>query len=214
MEDLNSTAAGIAHDINNELTLILNHLSLRNVDAARVATKRCASLARNLLTLCRHSRLSPDNRAVDLTAFVSDFALNLRLPEDILLDLDLPAEPRLVLADPAYLTRILLNLVRNSCDAMSESETPESGTLSIRLSGDAASGGVVSVQDSGPGIHPSWSDCIFEPWFSTKGPGGSGLGLAIVRDLMQKQGGSIVLNARPGEGACFELRFQPCSGAI
>lgn len=201
MEDLSSAAAGIAHDINNELTLILNYLAMRNTEAARSATSRCALLTSTLLALCREKTVATGRWPVDLAAFLKDYAATLHLPEGIRLELDVPARPQPVQANPESLTRILTNLIRNACDAMAGT-----GTLQIRLAG-----ALLVIEDSGPGIHPEDRQRVFEPWYSTKGAKGTGLGLPIVRELMEQQGGSVALNTSPGKGACFELRFQPCS---
>lgn len=196
LESLGSAAAGIAHDINNQLTLILNHLSVTNLDAAREAVTRCASLTAGLLSWCRGEslRLTP----LDPAAFLRHFVSSLDLPNGITLHLRIGAAQN-IMAEPAALARVLTNLISNACAAAGPG-----GVICIALHGLT-----LSVEDSGPGVPPELSKRIFEPFFTTKSSGGAGLGLAIVREIMAQHAGSVTLHSKPGEGSCFELRFRP-----
>jgi two-component system NtrC family sensor kinase len=196
LEMIGSAAAGIAHDINNQLFLIVNHLSLSDVAGARRAAEHCAALTASLLTYCKGDpiEVASTNPAVFLRKFVAQ----LRLPEGIDLCLNAPDLLPDITADPLALTRALNNLISNACDAMNGS-----GTLRI-----TASPRMIEVSDSGPGIPPGYSERIFEPFFSTKGAHGTGLGLSIVRELMRQQGGSVTVLSDQGRGARFALRFR------
>jgi signal transduction histidine kinase len=196
LEMVGSAAAGIAHDINNQLTLILNHLSTSDVDSAMAAVSRCCHLTAGLLSYCRGESLKL--RPMDPAAFVRDFVNTLSIPAGIRLLVDAPAGIPEVLADPSALMRVLTNLTLNACDAMNGS-----GTLRI-----AASEHTIEVTDSGPGISALDRRRIFEPFFTTKGSRGTGLGLAIVREIMHQHGGAVLLRSTPGEGATFQLRFR------
>lgn len=197
LETLGAAAAGIAHDINNELNLIVNHLSRRDVESAMRAAERCSALTGSLLSYCKGDSVAAvsTNPAVFLRTFVEQ----LRLPAGI--DLVLDAAPLLpaISADPLALKRALTNLISNACDAMEGR-----GTLSI-----TAAPHMIMVGDSGQGVPEELSRRIFEPFFTTKGAGGTGLGLAIVRKLMRQQGGSVSVCSEPGRGALFTLRFRP-----
>jgi signal transduction histidine kinase len=202
LEILGYAAAGIAHDINNHLTLILNHLSLKDADSARATTNRCAALTSSLLAYSRGEE--PTLQAIDPVAFLQDFVDSLSLPGDVALQLDLPAALPLIQADPVALTRVLVNLVNNACDAMKQR-----GTLRLR-----ASAGCMQVEDSGPGIPRPLRESVFQPFFSTKGSAGTGLGLAIARDLMRGQGGILRLVGAAPQGALFELCFRPAPRVV
>lgn len=200
LELIGSAAAGIAHDINNQLLLIVNHLSLsdgaRDIEAAQRAAERCSALTASLLAYCKGNpiELSSTNPA----AFLRNFVTQLRLPEGIDLHLDAPALLPAISADPLALTRALTNLISNACDAMD-------GSGALRIT---ASPRMIEVSDSGPGIPVDCRARIFEPFFTTKGAHGTGLGLSIVRELMRQQGGSVTVHSEPGRGARFTLRFR------
>jgi signal transduction histidine kinase len=196
MEMIGSAAAGIAHDINNQLHLIVNHLSLTDVEGAQRAAERCAALTASLLAYCKGDpvEVSSTNPAV----FLRNFVARLRLPEGIHLQLNVPALIAAIAADPLALTRVLTNLISNACDAMDGK-----GTLRI-----TASPRMIEVSDSGRGIPFEIANRIFEPFFTTKGAQGTGLGLSIVRELMRQQGGSVTAHSAPGRGARFTLHFR------
>jgi two-component system NtrC family sensor kinase len=187
-------AAGIAHDMNNELTLILNHLERPDVPLAQLSTRRCARLASNLLSFCKGEPLNLEktNVAGYLTTFASELSAAAGLRLDINFEDALPD----ILAEPFALHRVLANLVSNASDALH-------GHGRILIS---AKPGVIEVRDSGPGIPPENLARIFEPFYTTK-PRGTGLGLAIVKDLMRLQTGSVSVQSEPGGGAVFTLRF-------
>jgi signal transduction histidine kinase len=196
LETIGSAAAPVAHDINNQLLLIVNYLMLPDVEAALRVAERCAALTAGLLACCKGDpvQVSSTNPAV----FLRNFVAQLRLSQGIDLHLNVPDLLPAISADPLALARALTNLISNACDAMHGS-----GTVRI-----AASPRMIQVSDSGPGIPAGCGERIFEPFFSTKGAGGRGLGLSIVRQLMREQDGSVTVHSDPGRGAQFTLRFR------
>jgi signal transduction histidine kinase len=197
LEIIGSAAAGIAHDVNNQLTLIVNHLAVADVAGAQHAAQRCAALTSSLLAYCRREPVVLD--AIDPASFLKTFVTEFRLPAGVELQLIAPDTSPAIAADALALTRILTNLVMNACDAMASR-----GTIRIVCVPLA-----IEVADYGPGIPAECLNKIFEPFFTTKGANGTGLGLAIVRDLMRRQGGSVTVRSQPGEGARFKLSFRP-----
>jgi two-component system NtrC family sensor kinase len=204
LERLGSAAAGIAHDINNQLTLIVNHLSSQNltgrnpypVDAALAAVDRCASLTESMLTCARDQKVPLE--PLDLCAFLGEVLAKIHLPKGVWLVTQIPASLPLIAADPLTLERALSNLLSNACTAMNNA-----GTLRI-----SASARKIEVADSGPGISPDDIGRVFEPFFTTRGAQGTGLGLAIVREIMHQHCGSVSVRSDPGRGAQFTLRFR------
>jgi signal transduction histidine kinase len=196
MEMIGSAAAGIAHDINNQLTLIVNHLAVPDLEAAQRATECCSALTTSLLAYCRGDAVEP--ASTNPAVFLRTFAAQLRLPEGIELNLNVPDLLPAISADPLALTRVLTNLISNACDAME-------GKGNLRIT---ASPREIEVSDSGGGIPAEFAARIFDPFFSTKGIRGTGLGLSIVRDLMRRQGGSVSVQSEPGRGARFKLKFR------
>jgi two-component system NtrC family sensor kinase len=196
LEIIGSAAAGIAHDVNNQLNLIVNHLAVADVPAAQRAAQRCAVLTSSLLAYCRREPVVLD--AIEPTDFLRAFATDLRLPDGVDLQLVAPEASPAISADTLALTRILTNLLLNACDAIKNQ-----GTIRIVCAPLA-----IEVADYGPGIPAENLERIFDPFFTTKGANGTGLGLAIVRDLMRRQRGSVSVRSEPGQGARFKLSFR------
>ncbi len=195
-EIIGSAAAGIAHDINNQLTIIVNHLASADVDGARAAVERCSALTRSLLGYCRGEPLALTG--LDPALFLKRFTGQIRLPGNIELEVKIPDTLPAINANAFAVKRALTNLIANACAAMEDK-----GTLRI-----TAAPGVIEVGDTGPGIRAEHRKEIFAPFFTTKGAHGTGLGLAIVRELMHQQGGSVTVQSEPGCGARFTLRFR------
>jgi signal transduction histidine kinase len=196
LESIGSAAAGIAHDINNQLTLIVNHLAVADMQRAQEAVRRCSQLTEGLLSYCKGQTTAAG--PFDPASFLRRFAEELLLPPGIALVLEIPACLPAVMAEPVGTMRALSNLVSNACAAMEGV-----GTLWI-----TAAPGTIEVRDSGPGIPNGCARQIFEPFFSTRGANGTGLGLAIVRETMRQQGGAVSVRSAPGKGAHFVLRFR------
>jgi signal transduction histidine kinase len=195
LENIELAAAGIAHDINNQLMLIVNYLSLADVESAQTAVGRCSALTSSLLSYCKGDAIAVGPVRPEI--FLREFVAGISLAEGIELVLDVPEGLPVISANALALTRVLMNLVSNGCSAMAGN-----GTLRI-----AATPGTVEVSDSGPGIAAELRERIFEPFFSTKGAEGTGLGLAIVRSLMRQQSGWVRLDSEAAVGARFILEF-------
>lgn len=122
------------------------------------------------------------------------------LPPSVAVRVECPAHLPPILGDAAQLAIVLRNLVRKARDAM-----PEGGTLTIRAAQE--NGEVhISVADTGIGIDETQISRITEPLFTTKARG-LGLGLSITRSILEKHGGHLTAQSRPGEGTVFTLRL-------
>ena len=194
LETIGSAAAGIAHDLNNQFTLILNHLAVSDLASAHDAVSRCVALTSGLLAWCRGE--SAPLQPTDLAAAVRRFAAHAGIPEHVRLNIEIAEGLSPVLGDETGIYRALDNLFRNACAAMNAS-----GKVRI-----VVRSGEIDVEDSGPGIAPENLHAHFRAFFSTRG---SGLGLAIVRDIMRRHGGSVTVQSTPGAGAKFTLHFRP-----
>ncbi|MGG5817795.1 PAS domain-containing protein [Falsiroseomonas sp. HW251] len=223
-------AAGLAHDFNNALHVVLGNLGRaetrladeqevrRALDRARRGGEHVAALTRQLLAFARRSRLQP--RAVSLNAVLSDcndaFARAVGATVDLRYDLD-PALPW-CMADPAQLEAALLNLLSNARDA-----TASGGRVTIRTratiigpretltAGSAARPGpyvMLSVEDEGRGMEPEILERAVEPFFTTKPGRGIGLGLATVHGFGRQSGGFIEIDSAAGHGTQVRL-FLP-----
>lgn len=195
LEILGSAAAGIAHDLNNQLNLIINHLAVADIEGAHRVVERCAALTGNLLTFCKDDAFEVS--AIDPAEFLLDFVDQIEVSEGIEVRLDLAASLPAISANALALTRALTNLISNACDAVH-------GKGVIRI---IASPRAIDVADSGEGVSEEIRPRIFDPFFTSK-EAGTGLGLTIVRDLMYRQGGSVSVHSEPGQGAHFILHFR------
>jgi signal transduction histidine kinase len=109
-----------------------------------------------------------------------------------------------VLADPDQLHRILVNLLRNSREALEAAGRMDDGRVRVSLDQEA---GVSAIRfaDNGPGLPEKATTHLFQPFAGSARSGGAGLGLAISRELAQAHGGDLLLVANGSEGAVFEL---------
>jgi two-component system, cell cycle sensor histidine kinase and response regulator CckA len=206
-------ASGIAHDLNNELTLILGNLEVAMdrlppgydvqdwLDHARSAAGRCADMSRRLQDLGRASR-APLAR-LELMDVIDEARLLLECIKPPHITLTIEGQPKLlILGDATEIQRVFVNLGTNAFHAM-----PTGGTL--RIKADRYLNQVyVQVEDSGCGIPVSLQKRIFEPFFTTRAElGASGLGLATVRQIMHNHAGRVTVDSKPNQGSNFILEF-------
>jgi len=229
MEAIGRLAGGIAHDFNNLLSVILGYLDLARaglpadthvaefLGESRLAAERAADLTRQMLAFSRKQMLQP--RVINLGAVLNDMQPMVRrlVGEDIAFGINLAAGPLYIRADKSQLEQVVLNLVVNARDAM-----PDGGVLGIDVQSvffDSEYAGsqhgvapgryvMMAVSDDGVGMDAATTTRIFEPFFSTKGPGrGTGLGLATVFGIVKQNGGEIWVYSEPGRGTTFKLYF-------
>jgi len=206
-------AAGISHEIDNPVGVILGYaeLLLEDLDAADPQRddvqaiidecRRCKRITGGLLNLARHRE--GDRYEVDLLQLVDAVLGSLRpqaLFRHVALKVEAHAEVSVV-GDVEQLRQILVNLLLNAAQALRGE-----GKIFLRIYRDAAMGGV-EIVDSGPGIPAKLREKIFEPFFTTKPGGeGNGLGLAICRRLADDHGGRLT-PLDLDEGAGFRLEI-------
>ena len=232
MDAIGRLAGGIAHDFNNLLTIITSYseLALDSVipgSAAQArmqeilsAAHRAADLTRQLLAF---SRQQPQAlRVAELNAVVS--AIVKTLPRLIGEDIELVFVPGeglgRVRLDPVQIEQILMNLAANSRDAM-----PQGGRCTIETSHaqldeqyidrkraiiPAGRYAVLTMIDTGAGIHADHLSHVFEPFYTTKPSGkGTGLGLATVYGIVKQNHGFVWVYSEPGMGTTFKI-YLPC----
>ncbi len=214
MDALGRLAGGLAHDLNNLLTVIVgnNEMAFGEVDQKvkgylgeiKRAANRGASMVDKLLAFSRQQPI--EEVTLDLNTILSEMTSLARPLVGEQIDVDVSLDPRLrsVTIDKAQLEQVILNLLVNARDAM-----PDGGTIQVETrNGEVDDGEVVilRVTDNGCGMDEATRARIFEPFFTTKGVGeGTGLGLAVVYGIVEQYGGRIEVRSSPGEGSTFEL---------
>jgi two-component system NtrC family sensor kinase len=209
--------AGIAHELNNPLSVVLGQASLLHADARGGllaeraqeilrAAERCARIVRNFLALARQR--PPERQQVHLNHVVQEvvelLAYTLRA-NAVHVHLHLADELPPLWADPDQLHQVVLNLSTNAYQAMVETPTPRRLTFTTQFDDERARV-ILEVADTGPGILPEIATRIFEPFSTTKPLGvGTGLGLSLCKGIVEGHGGTIGVESQSGHGAVFRI---------
>jgi signal transduction histidine kinase/CheY-like chemotaxis protein len=211
LESMGRLAAGVAHDFNNVLAVVLGSVSLaqsRTTDpelledlaAIEASAERGADLTRHILALGR--REASSQRSVDVRGVVSRLEPVLRrILGQRTLTLALAPDLPPVAMEAVELEQLLLNTATNARDAM-----PGAGVLTIRTRAEPPRWVALEVSDTGHGIPPELLDRVFDPFVTTKGAtGGSGLGLAVCRGVIDQIGGQVTVTSTRGAGTTFRF---------
>ncbi len=236
MEAVGQLAGGVAHDFNNLLTAILGYTALvfealpadspvcHDVREIQMASERAASLTAQLLAFSRRTLLAP--RVIDVNGLIrhTQSLLQRLLGEAVVLTSHLAPDLGAVYADAAQIDQIIVNLAVNARDAM-----PSGGRLAIDTANvlldqafvadhpGAAVGPhvMIAVTDTGTGMDEVVMARLFEPFYTTKGPGkGTGLGLAMVFGIVKQSGGSIWVESQLGVGSTFTVYLPTVDGPL
>jgi PAS domain S-box-containing protein len=214
---LGSLLAGVAHELNNPLAVIIARAVMLEEDVRepalavsvarlRTAAERCAKIVKTFLAMARQK--PRERRPVQLEAVIEAgldmLSYGLRADGvEVTRDMapDLPA----VSADEDQLHQVFLNLLVNAQQALREAPPPRR----ILVTATREAGLVrVDVADTGPGVPAALRARIFEPFFTTKPVGsGTGLGLSVCHGIITAYDGTIEAGLRPGGGALFTVRL-------
>ena len=230
MEAVGRLAAGVAHDFNNMLAVIIGYTELMledlgpgdenldNLQEIKKAADHSADLTRQLLAFSRKQVIEP--RTVDLNKLVrnAEKMLQRLIGEDIEIKFFLEPKLKTTRLDPSQLDQILLNLVVNARDAIEGAGEITVETQNILMDEEYCSSRVdarpgdfvmLAVSDTGCGMDDKTISQVFEPFFSTKKTGkGTGLGLATTYGIVKQNGGFIHIYSEPNHGSTFKI-FLP-----
>jgi PAS domain S-box-containing protein len=235
MEAVGQLTGGIAHDFNNILTVITGTIEILAEAVAKEpqlaaitrmideAAARGADLTQHLLAFARKQPLQP--RDIDINTLIIGTAKLLRptLGEHIEIESVFEDETCAATVDPNQLTTALLNLALNARDAM-----PDGGKLILEtgsvyldenyagMHSDVKPGhyALIAVSDTGIGIPAGILDKVFNPFFTSKGPGkGTGLGLSMVYGFVKQSAGHIKIYSEEGHGTTIKMYLPPGTGA-
>jgi PAS domain S-box-containing protein len=235
MEAVGQLTGGIAHDFNNILTVITGTIEIlaeaveKEPQLSAITTmideaaSRGAELTQHLLAFARKQPLQP--REIDVNTLVIDTAKLLRptLGEQIEIALVFENETCFATVDPNQLATAILNLALNARDAMPDGGKLILETGSVYLDdnyasqhGDVGPGryALIAVSDTGTGISAAIIDKVFNPFFTSKGPGKStGLGLSMVYGFVKQSAGHVKIYSEEGHGTTMRMYLPPGTGA-
>jgi PAS domain S-box-containing protein len=213
---LGELAAGVAHNLNNSLTVIQGRAQLLLMRSADQGNKKslevitqavgdCSQTLRRLLDFSRRET-TRHPMPVDLSELITS-SVEIARPKwqasaersgSIDVRIEAPA-PAVTLGDSAELREVVINLLFNAVDAMTNGGTIEAGT---RVEGKTAR---FWISDTGAGMPKDILARIFEPFYTTKGERGTGLGLSASHGIIENHSGDINVTSEPGKGTRFEV---------
>ncbi len=218
MESVGTLAGGIAHDFNNLLQVIGGYtsmlLSVEERDIAEVdklktiekAVDRASELVSNLLNFSRKNVSMKKEVDLNNEIAVSVKILERTIPKMVKIKTDLDRTISKISADPVQIEQVMLNLGKNSSDAM-----PDGGEILIKTENVENEKGkcvLMTFSDTGLGMDQETKDHVFDPFFTTKEVGkGTGLGLASVYGIVESHEGQIHCKSELGKGTVFTICF-------
>ena len=224
LASIGELAAGMAHEINNPLTVVTGFSEvLMDLDLPKPAkehvrrmhseAQRAARIVQNLLSFARSHE--PEKRHMDVTA-VLEQALELKESDFKISNINItkqwPSDLPHTMVDEHQLVQAVLNILSNAQKAMFVSHGK--GELIVRASrtGDKIR---ISVADDGPGILPDHLKKVFDPFFTTNEVGeGTGLGLSICYAIVRQHEGELWAESQPGQGSTFHIELPIVSPEV
>ena len=202
-------AAGVAHEINNPLAVILGYVKLlerkaegelaEDLGIVRDEALRAQEIVEGLLDLSRPLAAAPE--PVDLRELCEEAVARLTSTDRLgRAAVELQGAARIA-GHPQKLRQVVLNLIKNGAEAAGPG-----GRVVVRVGQTDGGGAEVVVSDSGPGLPAGAAQKLFEPFFTTK-PTGTGLGLAVSLGIVQAHGGTLEATSPEGAGARFTIRL-------
>jgi two-component system cell cycle sensor histidine kinase/response regulator CckA len=215
--------AGVAHEINNPLTGIIGYAQLladrqdvpQNIkdDLQKIyeESRRTVRIVQNLLRFARQYK--PEKSLVDINELLErtlELEAYKRRTSNIELSTKLAADIPLMLADYNQLQQVILNIMTNAQQAITDTKRKGKITVTTETVEDYVR---VSITDNGPGISPENMTKIFDPFFTTKPEGsGSGLGLSVCHGIIVEHGGNIYAESTPTKGTTFTIELPIATG--
>lgn len=215
LEELAKLTGGLAHEIKNPLSTIKVNLKLisedadnsdagsarliRKISVVRKETDRLEQILDDFLRYIGKAELDP--QPVDLNELVAemvDFYAPQARARGITLRLGPAEKPVVCKIDADMVKQVLLNLLINAQQAISEQ-----GEIIVKTDSKGRSG-LIEITDTGAGMTPEKIERIFEAYYTSR-PGGSGLGLPTARKIIEAHNGSITVNSQPGRGTSFTI---------
>lgn len=223
MAAMGSLLAGVSHELNNPLAVVVAQSTLLHefasdpqvkarAEKVRAAAERCGRIVKSFLGMVRlhpHAQVDIDiNHAVRSALEVTAYGAR---SSGITVEADFAEGPMFVLGDADHLTQVVANFLVNSQHALAPQQTDR--RIKVRTFRTKGGSACFSVEDNGPGIPQSIRDRIFESYFTTKPAGvGTGIGLSISRSIVERHSGRVWFDEATGGGARFTVELPLIGG--
>ncbi len=219
MAALGRLSAGVAHEINNPVSIITEKAGLLKdlllmsetlppkermldiLDSVLRSADRCGGITHRLLGFAKHMDVQTETIDLDLLLKeVLGFLEKEAAYRNLQVEFDFPDDPPTIVSDRGQLQQVFLNVINNAFAAVDDGGRIQIGIKEVHPDSLA-----VWVQDDGVGIPEEHLAHIFDPFFSTKMGAGTGLGLSITYGIVQKLGGEVAVQSTVGEGTRFTV---------
>jgi PAS domain S-box-containing protein len=213
IEAIGRFAGGIAHDFNNMLTIIQSQCDLlfsqittsaenyEDVGHVKAAIEKATELTSQLLKFGKKQDMSPEVVNLNITVQTMSVMIKRIIPQNINLELNLEENIYKVYVDPSQIAQVIMNLIINAVDAMSEG-----GVLTLSTQNLTKENLVkLAVSDTGTGMDANTKRQLFEPFFTTKEESGTGLGLATSFNIIQQSNGKIEVKSSLNKGTTLSI---------
>lgn len=215
-------ASGIAHELNQPLTAIINYSRgclrrlrgdgkdredlVNAIEKVSNEAERAGQIIRRLREFVTHGELRQEStRLEEVIHTVSELAAAELRRNNVKLTVDIEPDLPEISIDRIQIEQVLLNLLRNAVDAV-HGNPHDRRLINIETRASDEESISIKVHDNGPGISEPRLAHVFDPFFTTK-PDGMGLGLAISRSVVEAHRGKLQAQSRPGDGTVFECRL-------